>query len=571
VLARTNATCGRIAGALEARGIKALVAEKGLRGTPEALLTRAGLAMLADPTDRLAAAEIAWFTGSAPNPSEWLSERITAYKKHRKDKTEDVAFAELPVLQALRELAKTADKLSPAEAVVAVFSAMNLPEQTLSWSDPYRHFANLEALRAVAADYQAICGARRSAATIAGLVQHLDGLSADHEQALPVVADAVRVLTYHKAKGLEWPVVVCAELDKAFDTSPFDVRVKPADDFDANNPLAGREIRWWPWPYGKKSTGLELKDKAAETDIAKLLAHQSKAENARLLYVGFTRARDHLVLSKFAAGRGGLRWLEMLEDAEGEPLLSLPWNDAGAQQITLGDHRFDCEVQSEVGTVSLTNVQHEQQVSWFARPESKTERKRQRLSPSAQVLSSQLAAQVRIAEVVNIGAHTALAVRAEQMAQVGETLHGFLAADLGPGSDGRKELAERLIKHWGLDGQLAVSTLIEMADRFRTWVDSHAPGVRLPEWPVRWLREDGRAMSGDIDLLVPLESGWLLLDHKSFPGGREDRDAKLVKWAGQLDAYRGAVEAATGQPVTELWVHLPVRGEVVRLEIPRAG
>lgn len=78
-------------------------------------------------------------------------------------------------------------------------------------------------------------------------------------------------------------------------------------------------------------------------------------------------------------------------------------------------------------------------------------------------------------------------------------------------------------------------------------------------------------MSGDIDLLVPTDSGWLLVDHKSFPGGREQRDEKLLKWAGQLDAYRAAVEAATEQKVTELWIHLPVRGEVVRLELPRRG
>ena len=77
-------------------------------------------------------------------------------------------------------------------------------------------------------------------------------------------------------------------------------------------------------------------------------------------------------------------------------------------------------------------------------------------------------------------------------------------------------------------------------------------------------------MAGDIDLLVPLEGGWLLLDHKSTTGDAAYRDHKLrSEWSGQLAAYRSAVEAATGLPVLELWVHLPVQGEVVQVEVPR--
>ena len=52
-------------------------------------------------------------------------------------------------------------------------------------------------------------------------------------------------------------------------------------------------------------------------------------------------------------------------------------------------------------------------------------------------------------------------------------------------------------------------------------------------------------------------------------GDTTGRDLALKKWAGQLNAYRSAIEAATGRPVLECWIHLPVRGEVVRLEIPR--
>jgi hypothetical protein len=48
-------------------------------------------------------------------------------------------------------------------------------------------------------------------------------------------------------------------------------------------------------------------------------------ERARLLYVGFTRARDHLILA--ARNRKGeleAQWLDELRDAAGSPLLRLP-------------------------------------------------------------------------------------------------------------------------------------------------------------------------------------------------------------------------------------------------------
>jgi len=106
---------------------------------------------------------------------------------------------------------------------------------------------------------------------------------------------------------------------------------------------------------------------------------------------------------------------------------------------------------------------------------------------------------------------------------------------------------------------------VTITDRFEGWLAAHAPGPRHPEWPVRWRQTDGRVLSGDIDLLVGLDDGWLLLDHKSFPGDQAGLETRVVKWAGQLAAYGEAVAAASGRPVREYWVHLPMRGEVVRI------
>lgn len=569
VLARRNKDCRQIASALGAMGIPARVAEEGLGSTPEAGLLRSGLALLADARDKMAAAEIAWFTGSVPEPDGWLSDRIAAVAKSREEGTPDVAFPELAPLVALRAVAEEARNWTPEEAVLAVYDALDLPERVLGWPDPRRGFANLEALRAVARDYQDTCGARRSAATIAGLVSHLDGLSNDVGQALPVADDAVRVLTYHKAKGLEWPVVVCATLDTVFDTNPFGVRVEPAAAFEAAAPLEGREIRWWPWPYGAKSTGLELRDRADNTKLARRLAERAEAENARLLYVGFTRARDHLVLSARGFGRDPTRWLDQLRNTSGDPVLDLPWASPGLRSVKVGTRVWPCVVSEAIGTFPDSTAGASQEAAWFVRPQQRTTRGPQQIRPSSETLDPDQQVQVVITQVVSLGGRQDLKARKDDMASVGDALHGFLAADPGDGGADREAIATAHIERFSLAGKISLDTVLVMADRFHRWLEGHAPGPRCPEWPVRWVRDDGRVLSGDIDLLVPYGDGWLLIDHKSFPGDTRRRDGMAQKWAGQLSAYRAAVEAATGKPVEEVWVHLPVRGEVVRLEIPR--
>ncbi|MFT7520428.1 MAG: ATP-dependent helicase/nuclease subunit A, partial [Kiritimatiellia bacterium] len=566
VLARTNKECSAIAAALKALGVPARVAQEGLGSTPEAKLLRSGLAMLADPSDRMAAAEIAWFSGDVSDPDKWLTDRITKVQAGEGTIYRE-AFQHIPTVAAMRALTDSARRFSPDEAVVAVMDALNLPERALSWPDPRRHLANLEALRAVVDDYQSTCAARRTAATIAGLVLHIDSLPSDTPQAMPTTDNAVRVLTYHKAKGLEWPVVVLANLNKSFGTRLFDVRVEPADVFDPSHPLRDRQLRWWPWPYGAKKKGFTYADKAAAHPTGIQLERKQKAENARLLYVGFTRARDHLCLVRFARSTA---LLDQLVDVNDELVLDLPWTTPGDQVVQIGSQDWPCRVSFAAGVQPALPVTISHDARWFKRPASRTVRPAQPVRPSAQELNDNDASAVAIANIVSLGDRQPLRANSSQMNLVGDTIHNFFAADPGGASPARQAFAQQLIDRVDLTGQIDARTIVDMADRFDRWLGMHSSGQRLPEWPVRWRRHDGTVMSGDIDLLVDLGAGWLLIDHKSFPGDTTRRDAKLKHWAGQLDAYRCAIEAATGRPVLECWVHLPVRSELVRLDVPHS-
>ena len=98
-------------------------------------------------------------------------------------------------------------------------------------------------------------------------------------------ADAVRVLTIHAAKGLEFPVVIASGL--------------------SSRPGGGRGGVDVLWPH---TGGFEVRlGKSLQTgdfDVAKPVDEQmDHHERLRLLYVACTRARDHLVVSLHRAER----------------------------------------------------------------------------------------------------------------------------------------------------------------------------------------------------------------------------------------------------------------------------
>ncbi len=95
-------------------------------------------------------------------------------------------------------------------------------------------------------------------------------------------ANAVKVMTVHSAKGLEFPVVFVAALDKGVDTK------LPVVAFSRAYGLGAR----WRIPGGRKE-----KDDLFQHVIRAERAVREKEESNRLLYVAMTRAEQHLVLS----------------------------------------------------------------------------------------------------------------------------------------------------------------------------------------------------------------------------------------------------------------------------------
>ena len=590
ILCRSNGHCQALAKALRTRGIPALVRLDELAETEEAAVCVAALKLLVDPRDGVAAAMLSWLTGGgADDPDAWLSAQVQRHASCKAGEPTPLPFLDDPVVTAIRAERSRSQVLSPAEALDVCLVAADLPRRFLRFPDAAQRLANLESLRAAASAYEDLCRVRRVACTIAGLVGHLAGLVETQRnddgddvggvQAIAPAADAVTVLTYHKAKGLEWPVVVLCDLDAQPKPRPFRTTVEASEGgFDGANPLEGRWLRHWPWPYGEQKSGIALLDAAMQTPEGRAESERERRERARLLYVGFTRPRDRLVLVGANHSKNGMKttWLDELQDASGQSVLKLPWSKRGPSDAEVLEHKFRCFAREFDAAPPIAAATVPTERRWFSAPKAvQTVRVPELIRPSDVVLPEEIAARVTVGLPRVIGGRQPVRAPTEQMNDVGDALHRFLAADVTARRESvaaREAVAQRLLEAHGVALAISVQTLLAVSDALHAHLEADYPGARwLCEWPVRWrvpTPAGTRLMIGEVDLVLETDAGLVLIDHKSFPGAQEQRDRRTLAHAGQLAAYAAALESATGKKVLKAFIHFAVRGELVEVGVP---
>jgi ATP-dependent helicase/nuclease subunit A len=307
ILCRSNYGCADMAEALSKQGLSAAIARTGLLGTAEATLVLACLKYLLNASDSLSVAEILLF-GSRRPLEEIVHDRISYLKAREHD---DVPWAkEDPLIQSLDELRGISQEYSTSEMLNLLIERLGLRRNIVAWGDGEQRLSNIDELRRLSIAYEGNCHRQHRAASLGGFLLYLDQLQRDQsdDQGASERPDAVNVLTYHRSKGLEWPVVICADLDQKLraDVWGLDV-VALKEEVDLSAPLQGRWIRYWVNPYGRLTKGVPWMEQVRESPWETEAREKALAEEARLLYVGFTRARDFLILP---TNKDGAPWLD---------------------------------------------------------------------------------------------------------------------------------------------------------------------------------------------------------------------------------------------------------------------
>jgi ATP-dependent exoDNAse (exonuclease V) beta subunit len=112
-------------------------------------------------------------------------------------------------------------------------------------------------------------------------------------------ANAVKIMTVHAAKGLEFPIVFLAAMHKGIDANPGAISFLPG---------VGLGIQW-RHPLGGRN-----KSDSFRHAINEKLKQREKEESNRLLYVAMTRAEEHLVLSFSTNGKKPQNWAAVVAE-----------------------------------------------------------------------------------------------------------------------------------------------------------------------------------------------------------------------------------------------------------------
>lgn len=555
VLCRRNDDCIRIANALEALGVRAAIPRPGLLSRPETVLALAAFRYLVDGSDLLAVAEMARLMGPGDDPGWWL--------QHARPMNLQEVGSRLPALKRLDEARSRLLQQTAAEMLDVAITLSGVRRIASTWGHSHNRLANLDMLRGYAIEYEDLCSSQRNPCTPIGLLEYLKGLKKRKEdkQAEGVGDDAVQVLTYHRSKGLEWPVVVLTGLNSGARSNVYGLSVVSPDQVvDLANPLAGRWLRYWPWPFGDKKTMQGLDSAVEVTDLARQDKDVAQREQLRLLYVGMTRARDHMVLTARCPKKEGetlTSWIDSCVDVRGESILTLP-TEEGVQQVPLGESNFD--ILTVVLAPSDVKNLAKRLEAWAPQAPADIPP-----HPCARFVFSTEIATGRVgARVLELGPPLDIPTMINS-ARLGSAVHAFLGAVPGtlPVKD-RLKWCRELLADWGVP-EIEPIILCEAQDRLLMFLEREYPGAQIVhEWPVH-LRKGLQQASGWVDLLLRTPEGNIIVDHKTSTGTKEYLSAKAAGYAGQLRAYGEAMAEATGKPTLGIWVHFPFAGILVEL------
>jgi ATP-dependent helicase/nuclease subunit A len=306
ILSRTWEPLERYGEALAAAGIPVAPAGGGnLLATREAKDAWALLRFLADPKDDLALVAVLrspFFAWSDRELFELAGEREYWWQQLQTSEHPEIARAKAILSQLLEKrkaepptrLLQLADRLTGYTAVIA-----NLPGAKRREAD-WRGFREL------------VRRLEQGGGDLFGVVRRLKRLV---EEAVTVprspveAGDAVSLMTIHSAKGLEWSVVVVADLTRSINNRP-----KTAY-FD---PEHGAALRW-------EGESGEMQTPVLYTWLEQQQLQAQRKEALRVLYVALTRARDRLLLTAADEQGGRLEQLRLGWEALGIPIEEIPY------------------------------------------------------------------------------------------------------------------------------------------------------------------------------------------------------------------------------------------------------
>jgi ATP-dependent helicase/nuclease subunit A len=563
ILCRSNDNLPDIAEAFTLYGVPISYRRPGLLATPEASLAMACLRRLASNQDTFASAEIRSLS-QGELPETWINDRLQYLQG------DSLATAwgetEIDALQALANERERLLLLTPTEAFEQALLVTHVRETLVSWCktplEAELRLKNLDSLLSLSHQYLEYCLVQNIAATVPGLIIWLQNLSSSEEDWLSEPSgNAIMLLTHHRSKGLEWPVVFA--LDLYANVKPRNWGLNVDSDysrFDWSSPLTGRTMRYWPSFFGAQSKDIVVKDLVEAGPEGQHALNASIEEGKRLLYVSLTRARDKLVLVTPQKGAATAPFGHWIDCVDNNALLP------AGERLELSD---GTSLTSKLKTLPVSEATFEvtqEDLHWpraMAESLSFSETLPRFASPSTAppIEGAIISGKITLSDRISLHG-------APDMTNLGEAIHAIIATDIINENQNPSRNERILIDH-GVAESINNDEIAQMTSHFMSSVRSKFQPLNVfVEYPIQFINEQGQDVKGWIDLLLETAEGWVIIDHKSSPKARSEWDDTALGYSGQLATYRHALEAASEKPVLSTWIHFAITGGLIEVELP---
>jgi ATP-dependent helicase/nuclease subunit A len=441
---------------------------------------------------------------------------------------------------ALRDLRTQTRKLPVGEAVSLIFSRIPVRILAARSFNGEQAVANLEKIRQMA-ERTGREGCSTMKEVIARLRQSILDLKEEGESALAEESvDAVRILSVHKAKGLEFPVVVLAGSHAAV---------------DQREPRTGAQHDW-----SSNLIGLNVADcwNLAGVFLAEKARLRSLEEQKRVFYVAMTRAREHLTISCGPTGKptNGC-FLGLLANALGDVAAEkssgfIPAGKGRIESRAVREELLPPKLAKRRSDAKPPSFDLQSYVRFWEKRKAEYEKISQRplfATPTSLKLRERELAESFVAREASDASDRALLI--------GTLAHRFLQQwDFASDSGDFLDQLARFLERWP-DGRLGAdrnAVSAELGEIFRVFFSSPAyaelRSTRIlgRETPLL-MPWDGQIMEGVIDLIYEKEGKLYLADYKTDRVEKKDLPRLAATYRLQAQIYSEAARKSLARHV----------------------
>ena len=480
-----------------------------------------------------------------------------------------------PLIQKLRAFERSVRNLSVSDLLESIIYGLALPQVVAKWGEADNRRQNLHTLCSLAKKYDEHCLQMGIGASVGGLLTYLSYAETDTK--IDNAANAVKVLTYHGSKGLEWYYVILTSLeDDALKESTFTKKnfwsVREMRHPEPNEQYA-YVVQFLPRITSSANTGLPqpIIDKCKEMPTYEMFLNKEHNELRHLLYVGVTRARDYLTTLSKQTNKNNLPILSWIKNT------GISDGDLSGDATDLWKYNALKPVYQDITKCQDADVPDATTYKHYQYPENAN------LSQEPKYLSPSKLPEVAFAEE-NIKILADLDCRiepyntkSENEAAAGTCIHNIFAV-----YDPALSHEENVQKATSIcNGNIMyevipdVEKVITSIEQLYAWLEQTYGKPFAIKHEVPFTQPlPGQVVRGEIDLLWYLnDHECVLIDFKNFPGDKktittpgENNKHYAGKYASQLKAYRDILKSS-GITVKDALIYYSVMGCVVWLNI----